>query len=194
MGRTLHRYFCVVGPRRDAEGYWPGIAYRYLVALRAAELKVRAISASGGVTLQAGEMNRDYDHWREIRDVFATPMDPDDCVVNVVCAPLGMPLGTPGKKKREVVYRPATALAGLYTDGLRNIAITGVQRGQNAQEGEVAALRQYQIVCVPRACDQRALEALDVPCFFWAPRFLATLLKIMEDDTMHRDGTTHERH
>ena len=222
--RTLHRYFCVVGPRPKGQPppqltrhsyayafgrgpglpgstYWPGISYYYLCAFREEGLCVRAMSVSGGVWLQAG--NPDYDHWREVRDVFATPVRASDRIVNIVCAPLGLPLGAPrsgrdmkrgaiadGIGPAEKLYRPATALAGLYTEGVRNIAITGMQRGQYPHEGETDVLAEYDIVCAPRPCDERELQRLNVRCGYWAPEFFAKLLKSMEDDPMSaQDGT-----
>ncbi len=93
---------------------------------------------------------------------------------NVVCAPPNFLMGTRIIKGRdglspdspgaegEIAYEPATALSGLFTVGVPNIAIT-MPRPKPPEPSEIRALARYDAVISPTEADAEALRALGVP-------------------------------
>jgi hypothetical protein len=61
----------------------------------------------------------------------------------------------------EVIYEPQTALSGLYTIGVPNIAVT-LAWPKPPEDHEIRALAQYDAVFAPTAEDALALRALGV--------------------------------
>lgn len=138
----------------------------------------------------------EYAHWGRLGSLFGTPIAGDK-VVNVVCAPVGMSLGTrqtlqsiTGKQAsgnetisdEEQVYEPQTALSGLYTDGMRNVSITGcLGNGQEPDKAEVAALNRYPIVVCATTADEHTLLScgVEIPTFL-NPEDLAKMLSAMD--------------
>ena len=181
------RFFCVVGPKGRTAPWWPDISYEYLWAFKKANLPIRALPIGGtflGQTrdmcpscglsaLEAGQCVRCcadveiWSHWGGLAPLFSTPME--DEFINVVCAPVGLSLGTEQTirqfhaeaKSDTVVYTPETALSGLYTADHVNIAIT------DDGEGEEDILSKYVLVTRPN----RGLV--------WSPPQLAQLLTVV---------------
>ena len=158
------RYFAVVAPGAAGD---PGHAY--LVALAATGIRIRALPI--GPAAMSSEKR-----WSEVVELFTTPMSIP--FVNIVCAPMGMPLGAPtsmrafggtqdlvkqegattdvmvfpaelravlgdSKDAPDIMYEPTTALAGLHTEGCRNIAIVA---GGKPMRQDIAALARYDAV------------------------------------------------
>lgn len=143
------RYFCQL-TLEDAP--LPSVAY--LAALAKAGWGVRALSIFG--------MPAPVGPWAPYAALFATPMAP--AYLNVVCALPGMPMGAPRKAselagamrgpgglthaagKDEVVYLPQTALAGLFTVGVPNVAITVPPPRDSISDEEWRTLERYDLV------------------------------------------------
>lgn len=75
---------------------------------------------------------------------------------------------TPGQVEEDAVYEPQTALGGLFTVGVPNIAIT-MPRPKPPDEAEVRALNQYDAVIAPSSEDAAALRHLGIDAFHLPP-------------------------
>ena len=186
MGTTIYRYFCAVEPGCP----WSVVAHQYAEALREAGLSVRLIAIGGSYLMEPSKLDGPegrahadgFAPWRRLAPLFGTPIGADDTVVNVVCAPAGMLLG-PQKTldDGQVVYEPKTALSGLHTPGMKNVAITGcVPGGPEFDHDEAGALKRYELVACPSCDDMHDLRAFGVNTAFWPPDELATLLRTPE--------------
>jgi hypothetical protein len=71
---------------------------------------------------------------------------------------------------KEVVYEPASALVGLYTDKRRNIAITSATPSPTPTEA--LALCKYDAVLTPTALDSDRLRNLKVDACHYPPEQL----------------------
>ncbi|MFH1834237.1 MAG: hypothetical protein ABH877_04360 [bacterium] len=142
MGTKRVRMFLIAGPRQLGAFTWADVSYQYLIALRVSGIKPRAIPIGGLQLPERAKQDRAWSHWLQVADAFQG--DLGAVSVNVVCIPLGVPLGksvmasefvVPDrlakiavpevKEPGETVYEPSTAISGLYTDGMVNIALTG---------------------------------------------------------------------
>jgi hypothetical protein len=100
--------------------------------------------------------------------------------VNVVCAPPNLLMGQrlrasdapvlgsdgevraiPSGKTESIIYEPQTALAGLYTVGVPNVAIT-MARPRPPEDHEIRALAQYDAVLCPSSSGTEELQRLGV--------------------------------
>jgi hypothetical protein len=169
------RYWCVIGP---------GIPRYYLAAFKEA-FQVRAIPIGG---MFVGGLPGD---WAELNSCFTGEIQ--EPYVNVVCAPPGLMLGTskkasdmqlsphemarftgaprppiPQDQRDEEIYTPQTALVGLRTEGVRNIAITAAIPTP-PDEHEIEALKKYDQVLCATLEDAVELAKLDVPASYGAP-------------------------
>lgn len=149
------RFFCVVGPEGMAVA---DAGHAFLRALVDANIKVRAL------TIGPGGLFTSERRWYELGSAFTTLMSIP--YVNVVCGTAGELLGqaTPAStfaksqdlpeelrrllgpmadsKSADVEYVPQTVFAGLYTVGVKNVAI--VTGSPDARE--LAALGKYDLV------------------------------------------------
>jgi hypothetical protein len=178
------RFFCLVLP---SEG--PQAGFDYLEALEATELGVRA-APIGPAFLMSGR-------WPELQHLFFIGQVAKS-YINVVCSPPNLLLGhtlravdvAPSQDERsrpdtsraappvfaegtsvdplEPVYQAQTALAGLYTIGVPNIAIT-MPRPKPPDDHEIAALMKYDAVLSPSDRDADALGMLGVPAMHLPP-------------------------
>lgn len=73
-----------------------------------------------------------------------------------------------GTSPPEVVYEPQTALSGLYTVGVPNIAIT-LPKPKPPEDHEVRALAQYDAILCPTDADAAALRHLGLVAFHVPP-------------------------
>lgn len=177
---TKVRFYCLALPS-DA----PQLGVDYLTAIAGTGLGVVALPI-GPAFLMAGPWPRLLHHF--------TAAVPAGQYVNVVCAPLGLSLGfassraemgasTPPMRKQgskvielpgdedDIVYVPQTALSGLFTVGVPNVAI--VQPPGAAQprpsESELQALRQYDFVLSPTEAAVTAFALLDISAIHVPP-------------------------
>jgi hypothetical protein len=134
--------------------------------------------------------------WRALSGTFIT--DLEHPYVNIVCAPPGLLMGSPlrasdmqlsaperaqlvsdglnvppapvaqGAEADELIYVPQTALSGLYTVGVPNIAITDT-RPKPPDAHEIRALAQYDRVCCHSQGDWKALTRLGVEALLVPP-------------------------
>lgn len=139
------------------------MSFDYLKAVDVTGVGVRAVAIGVSLLMQ--------EPWSQLAQLFTTPLG--NRFINVVCAPPGLMLGVPTTaaqagpnmdmpvtEKRaatteDIVYKPKTALSGLYTVGLSNIAI--VPSAQNLESDEIDALRKYDAVVCPDESDARYL-------------------------------------
>lgn len=146
------RYHCLAAPAP------PGLhlGFDCLLALHQAGIAVRALSI--------GPAFLAYPPWNALYKLFEAELD-DEFYVNIVCAPPNLSLGAP-MRAHEVaapqdarlaratdsnpVYRPQTALAGLHTVGVPNIAIT-MPRPKPPSATEIVILNHYDVVLCPSA-------------------------------------------
>lgn len=134
------RYACPTSPGMDKGG----LAFQYLQILMETGLGVRIMPI--GVALF------DRAPWDEVPEVFTNALDTE--YINVVCAPPGLTLGANisaaqfgnDKASEDPAYKPTTAIAGLYTIGVPNIAILD-GKGDFEPE-ELEALKKYsKVMC-----------------------------------------------
>ncbi|MCC7024636.1 MAG: hypothetical protein IT338_17545 [Thermomicrobiales bacterium] len=162
------RYFCLVA--RGAAG---DAAHAYLVALAQTGRPLRA--------QPIGLAQFDCEpRWWQVTRLFTRPMGTR--FVNVVCARPGLALGVrlPARALRpqgaddplreleraigplpdapDDVYQPELALAGLYTVGCRNVAITSATPPPS--DVELAALHRYDLVIATSPDDRDRLRDL----------------------------------
>jgi len=198
--------FLIAGPRQLGAFTWADVSYQYLIALRVSGIKPRAIPIGGMQLPERAKQDRAWSHWLQVADAFEG--DLASVSVNVVCVPMGVPLGksvkaaefvVPDKRAKvatpevkapeEVVYEPNTAISGLYTQGMVNIALTG-RLGSGAPasyvDEDIRFLldrpRAYDLVLCPQMTDvtwlcdrgveaqwcpppQFAVDACKMPCF-----------------------------
>ena len=150
------RFFCQLTPRDE-----PLPAAAYLTGIVSMGVGVRVLAIFGMVTPDGP--------WAPFARHMMTP--PADRYVNIVCAPTGLALGrvkraselggalgqgfpglndlAAGQSHDEVVYVPPTALGGLYTVGMPNIAITVPPALGSVSDEERRALEQYSAVLTP---------------------------------------------
>lgn len=171
------RFYCLALPS-DA----PSAGFDYLEAIHNANISVKACPI--GPVFIAGQ-------WPKLMHLFAAPM-PGDRYVNVVCSPLDLslgfamskagvapPVGIPGSApegSREVVYAPKTAISGLYTVGVPNIAITSAPRRQ-ASKGDLDALVKYDVVIVPNENDIESFHHLGIEVMLTPPEAFPGILR-----------------
>lgn len=149
------RYHCLAVP-----GDAPTLGFDVLAALRRAGISVRALSI--------GPAFLAWPPWNEHLEVFQAELAPR--FVNVVCAPPGLWLGSPMRasedhgKKSEIlasdrIYRPPTALTGLHTVGVPNVAVT-MPKPRPPDDHELVALRLYDRILCPSTDGTAELRAL----------------------------------
>ena len=158
------RFFCLVLPPGHEQ-----TGYEYLDALDRSGKRVVACPIGMAYFTSAP--------WSGITRLFSGLTAPR--FVNVVCAPPGLvmgarmraadvkppldPSGVAWRKElsQEVVYEPSTALSGLYTVGVPNVAITTLGT-KPLESSEIRALAQYDAVFTPSGNDAEALRALGI--------------------------------
>lgn len=188
---TNIRMFCPLGPRT---AWWPDISYKYVCALRLAGLEPRLVPIGG---MQLGGMthvehDRAWHHWKRMGDDGLFTRGLKARFVNIVCAPIGFELGgtlrmsdfgkppeVPGRdpaaaRDDEVIRKSSTALVGLWTADMINIAITGLPELALPSDEEVEALRRYTTVICPTMHDVNQLfEEADVSTEWYTAARLA---------------------
>ncbi len=185
MGTRLVRYFCIVGPRGHV---WSDIAHSYLLALIESGISVRVLPIGSAMGFPRDDA---WGHWADVSEAFAGELVTG--YVNVVCCPAGQVTGrritgkafspprvigvgggeiprhvlaVGARATDDVVYEPELALAGLRTDGKRNIAITGLGASGNAPcDAEVEALKGYAAVIAPTEDSAETLRLLGVTAY-----------------------------
>jgi hypothetical protein len=101
-------------------------------------------------------------------------------LINIVCAPPNLLLGSVFKVEGSEVYKPQTALSGCWTAGTRNIAITEI-KPKAPEPNEVEALKKYDLVLCPTEEDTRVLQELGVRAIHVPPdEKLRELFSVME--------------
>jgi hypothetical protein len=136
------------------------LGLEYLLALDASGLGVRACPIGAAYLSQPP--------WNQVLNLFDGELT--EKYVNVVCAPVGYLLGAPttgvdfaGKKGDPgVVYQPQTALAGLHTAGVPNVAITLAPVGRDEHDHEIQALKRYDLVLCPNDSHVQAFAEIGV--------------------------------
>lgn len=175
------RFFCLVVPGG-------GLGFDYLEALAKTSLGVVANPIGAAYFATAP--------WSTASHLFM-PRELVKSYVNVVAAPPGYLMGRSlratdvkapprlpgageetrpfaasapqaGDPNAELVYEPQTALSGLYTVGVPNIAIT-MPRPRPPEDHEVRALCQYDAVISPTSEDAAALRHLGITAFSVSP-------------------------
>lgn len=166
------RYFCMVMPTGG-----PSLGFDYLEALHLTGLGVKACPI-GPAFLMSGP-------WPALMNLFVGPGQVAKAFVNVVCAPPDLLMGqalrevdvkppsgagplTGEKAREEVVYKPQTAISGLFTVGVPNIAITAA-RPRPPSEHEITALLKYDAVITPSETDAMVLKGLGVVAIHMPP-------------------------
>lgn len=155
------RYWCVVGVGRPAD-----VGHAVLAAMVGARFHVRALPIGPHrIGIEA--------RWARLSQAFVTPQSVP--YLNVVCAPLGLELGTVASSRAfadpstldpqirrllalggssdrarldELVYRPETAFGQYHTQRCTNFAIV-VDTDTPPKPGELDMLRQYDAVIAP---------------------------------------------
>jgi len=168
---AIVRFFCSVGPSNaSVKPWWPDISFEYLSALTQAGIMVRALPI--GATYLQFPRTPEWDHWRTLQSVFYEPLA--EQYVNVVCCQPGVEMGKkmregdffPGaehsKKHNDVVYEPQTAIEGLWTAGMRNVAITNARPDDPPSRDEVETLKKYDAVLCPYGLDTLVLRSVGV--------------------------------
>jgi len=165
---TAYRFLCFVGADDGLQDVWSRRSYEYLSAIRDAGLLVRAISV-GAARLESRRGSGPA--WSNVADAFTYQALAGSLRVNVVCAPLGMYLGAPkkttsidaetGGRVEQTGYDPSTAIRGLWTEGMINVAITG---GETQSRSEIECLRShYDLVLCAEADDVEYLARQGIP-------------------------------
>jgi hypothetical protein len=176
---AMVRYFALIGPRSQSQDrWWPDLSYEYLVAFRRG-FEVRLIPI-GFAHFQTHDPA--WKHWEAVSDCMQVPVS--ERPLNVVCCPAGIETGRQMKRGNflpanappienadEIVYEPGYALGHYWTEGLRNIAITGTAP-KAPNNAEIAALKRYDTVITPAKKDAIELLALGVSAFALSPEEL----------------------
>jgi hypothetical protein len=180
MSDARIRFWCLVLPTDGLQ-----LGAEYLAAIDATRLGVRACPI-GPAFLMAGL-------WPKFQNLFLGVFDVAKTYVNIVCAPPNLLMGTtlraadvmPNRDEKsrliqgpklplaegtkiephEPIYKAQTALAGLYTVGVPNVAIT-MARPKPPDEHEIAALLKYDAVLAPSDKDADDLGMLGVPAIY----------------------------
>lgn len=160
------RFFCLTLPGTAA----PQLGFDYVQALLSAQHRVRIMAI--------GTTWFDEPPWCDVAEHFTTELQSD--FVNMVCVPPNFPLGAsikvedviapenlPGyihpegessMSPNEVIYDPPTALGGLYTVGVKNIACT--RPVPTPTDREIQNLKQYDEIWVPFEMDAEIFTEL----------------------------------
>jgi hypothetical protein len=167
------RLFCLTLPNPG-----PQLGLRYALACEKTGLGV-VVCPIGLFSLMGGP-------WQDHLHLFVGAIDAD--FVNIVVSPPGLllgqtlkerdvkppaglggplPLGTPAQGS-EIVYRPLTALAGLHTAGVPNVAVTMV-KPRLPEAAEIEALSRYDLVFTPTIEDLEVLLGLGVTALLVPP-------------------------
>lgn len=149
QGKAKVRYHCLAAPAPPGNH----LGFDVLLALHQAGIAVRALSIGPAFLM--------HPPWNALYKLFEAELDEN--YVNIVCAPPNLSLGAP-MRAHEVaapqdvrfaratdsnpVYRPQTALAGLHTVGVPNIAIT-LPRPKPPSPAEITILNHYNVVLCP---------------------------------------------
>jgi hypothetical protein len=169
------RYFCMALP-----GAGRSAGFEYLEALSQTGYGVKAC-AIGPAFLMSGP-------WPALMSLFTGPEQVAKRFVNIVCAAPGLLMGQalravdvkppagPGlpsvgsvsQNTDEVIYRPQTALSGLYTVGVPNVAITAAHPIL-PDEHEVTALSKYDAILTITDEDARTLKHLGLLALYMPP-------------------------
>ncbi len=185
-------------------------AASYLRALDATGLGVRVLSLLGGM-VDLKQLNAHaVAPWAHV-GLFTAPVA--ERYVNIVAAPPGLMLGDamravdmrvpfgktshpnphPIADKNEVVYTPQTALAGRYTVGVPNVAITCAPTADaELAPHERAALAQYSAVITHTQEHAIALEKAGVPVALLHPGRddAARTLRVLLEQLLERHPIT----
>jgi hypothetical protein len=180
-GLSTVRYYCLV-----TLGEGPFLGYDVLQALARGGFDVRACPI--GAAFLA------YPPWLEVMHLF-TAGPPSPPFINMVCAPLCYLLGQPTtgvdfaglKGDPTIVYQPQTALMGLYTVGVPNVAVTLPRAPtgpatEGAVSSEIQALEKYDLVIAPTEEDAQGLRDLGVSAISVPPdpaRFVEILSPLL---------------
>ena len=185
------RYHFVWGPKRPKSvryRWWPDLGYKYLRAIMQAGYDVRAIPIGFAHFQVLNE--KPWKHWKKVYEAFASSRA-TTAGVNIVCAPLGFTMGRTVRLKdlapqsidgvpgfltanntsdpEQVVYEPSTAIAGLWTEGFRNVAITGTV-ASDVTASDLEASRRYDLVLTPTQREVEQLKRLGVSAQSCTPR------------------------
>jgi len=195
MADALIRYFCMVLPNGGAQ-----LGFDYLEAFDKTGLGVRACPIGPAFLMSGG--------WPKLTPLFFIGQNAKR-YVNVVCAPPGLFMGhvlraidvkpppdvlksslvssedtNPDAKDIErIIYDPQTALSGLFTVGVPNIAVT-MPKPKLPDEKETSVLRRYDAVLCPTVEDANALRQLGIIAFQMPPE--PTLLARVVDWVMRK--------
>ncbi len=142
----------------------------YLRSLLETGLGVRAVSITG-LTFFVGKKHEDAGPWARFATAFTAPVARR--YINVVCAPIGYIMGgrmAPKTRAQgdpidssEFIATPKSALSGLYTVGVPNVAITTPPAGDTEMPEMCGqALKQYDSVLSPTPADAERLRELGV--------------------------------
>lgn len=213
MGARI-RFFCIPGPRGFKEG---DISYRYLAALAASDLGVRAISLGGmdfvpipsRRTLAPEVVGDPMVHWKQYAKCFTAPIDAK--YLNVVRVPPGLQYGTKQTRKdlgpkgieyseadedgsrvdvsNQVVTEAGLALCELLTSNIPNIAITGANPAPT--EEECMALCRYDYVFCHKKEDVSVLGKMGVPSIWMSSRELVPFISSRKEmgEYLYQDRT-----
>ena len=168
MSLAKIRYFCLIMP-----GPGPLLGFDYLEALHETGLGVRACPIGAAVFLMDAP-------WNKINHLFMGGAVEDTSFINVVCSPPNLLMGAAMKasdvkppkgvgaptgdiRSDETIYKPQTALSGLFTvgAGIKNIAIT-IPKPKPPDEHEIRALQLYDAVLTPNLADAMTFEGLGI--------------------------------
>lgn len=135
---ALIRFCCVTDAQNDSEQ----IAFPYLEAIEGTGLGARV--------MPLGAMHFAVAPWSALGHLFISALRPR--FINVVCVPPGLPLPPQGDQ---------TALSGLFTLGIPNIAITTGAGPYTAKEAKM--LKMYNRVIVPDGSEATELRTIGIP-------------------------------
>lgn len=158
---ALIRYACVTAEGMDVDS--GALTLPYLRAFMGTQLGVRV--------MPIGMVAMWHDPWNKVPQVFTSALKTR--FINVVCVPPGLKMG--GKvsvgqfgsdRGSQTAYEPPTAIPGLLTVGIPNVAIlTG---DKDLQQKEVDSLKLYTEVLCPtkHGADtliEQGVKAIQVP-------------------------------
>ena len=140
-------------------GDGPFLGFNYLEAMVSAGRDVRACPIGPAYVA--------YPPWAAYLKFF-TGQQPVGRFVNVVCAPLRYAMGQPltgvdvGGLKADpgVVYQPQTAISGLHTPGVVNVAVTLPVDAWDEIDSEIQALHKYDLIVCPS--DEHAIKFREI--------------------------------
>lgn len=171
----LVRYFCMVGPPapKGHKGlWWPDLGFRYANALLFSAGPMRIVPVGNARFDADGGAN--FQRWREMAPLFSGALAEN--FVNVVCAPMGAPmtpaLSLPSKMNGTIEIPAVPVLAGLWTAGQRNIAITSSYEAMGDPATDLEALYKYDLVIVQDEPDAIGLRDRGVTAQHYTPHML----------------------